>query len=387
MRNFDPNIAAEIEKESLRFFFLLEIQGAETYRFNDIDIPIFHGGELFACRSFSFDQLSGSANLSVESLDIEIDDADQVISALVLGEDVRNKIAILYFGVIAAEASAGPLIGYASAYPPAQSDTYVKATSKTDTDHWAYHATDPAKSLTGLDSNGWASAINSPTNQRVHIDAGRAIVPARIYYENFHHNGGNTDAGAKTFTLWGSNDAGSFADLTYGNDTGWTQLTTSQATLDEHAAANAADPKYITVTGSAAYRYFALKIADNWGDGTLMGLRRIEVQEAVYSSTKIHIQELMRGIIGGWDIYGDSKVKLNVTNEMILWNKKSLRPQSSSCPWTFKGVECAYAGAETWCDQSYARCVDLLNAAQFGGERFLPAITEREIWWGRQRGA
>lgn len=207
MRNIDVDIAAELAKESFRYFFLLELQLTATYRFNDIDIPIYHGGELFACRSFSFDQLAGSANLSVESLDIEIDDTDQVISALVLGEDVRNKIAILYFGVM--------------------TDTPVQ----------------------------------------------------------------------------------------------------------------------------------------------------------------IHIQEFMRGIIGGWDIYGDSNVKINVTNEMILWNKKSLRPQSSSCPWTFKGTECAYAGAETWCDQSYARCVDLVNTAQFGGERFLPAITEREVWWGRQRGA
>jgi len=205
MRNIDASIAAEIAKESFRFFYLLELQLTATYRFNDIDIPIYHGGELFAPRSFSFESLTGSANLSVESLDIDIDDTDQVIGALVLGEDVRNKIAILYFGVI------------------------------TDTPN------------------------------------------------------------------------------------------------------------------------------------------------------AMHIQEFMRGIVGGWEIYGDSKVRLNITNEMILWNKKCLRPQSSSCPWTFKGTECAYAGGQTWCDQSYARCLDLLNTDNFGGERFLPAITEREIWWGRQR--
>jgi len=208
MRNFDADISAELEKENFRFFFLLELQLASTYRFNDIDINIYHGGNLFSPRTFSFNSLSGSANLSVESFDIDIDDTDQVMSALLLGEDVRNKIAILYFGVIETTAP-----------------------------------------------------------------------------------------------------------------------------------------------------------------------------------TEMHIQEYIRGIVGGWELEGDGNCRINITNEMVLWNKKCLRPQSSSCPWTFKGTECTYAGAETWCDQSYERCTTLSNSNQFGGERFMPSIIEKEIWWGRQRGA
>jgi len=207
MRNFIPGIANELSQESPRYFFLLEMQCSTTHRYNDIDIPIYHGGERFSSRGFSFDQLRGSANLSVESLDVEIDDTDQIIGALVLGEDIRNKLARLYFGVIA-----------------------------------------------------------------------------------------NADS-------------------------------------------------------------------------------------------VMHIQEFMQGIIGGWEMSGDNKVRITITDETILWNKKSLRPQSSSCPWTFRGEECAYSGVGTWCDQSYQRCLDLANTDQFGGDRFLPAIVEREIWWGRQRGA
>jgi len=230
MRNFDAEIAAEINKEDFRFFFLIEFQFGNTYRFNDIDIPIYYNGELFTPRAFSFDSLSGSANLTVESFDIDIDDTDQVISALLLGEDVRNKIAILYFGVV-----------------------------------------------------------------------------------------------AKTL----------IEGVKWGDDAEWDEAT-------------------------------------QW--------------EAEKYKSSIHIQEFIRGIIGGWELYDDNKCKINITNEMILWSKKCLRPQSSSCPWTFKGTECTYTGAETWCDQSYERCTALSNSNQFGGERFMPSVIEKEIWWGRQRG-
>ena len=233
MKNFDADIAAELDKEDFKFFFLLELQLASTYRFNDIDINIYHGGNLFSPRTFSFDSLSGSANLSVESFDIDIDDVDQVMSAILLGKDVRNKIAILYFGVI-------------------------------------------------------ARTLNAPS----------------VEWE--------------TGTEW---EAG------------------------------------IEWEGESE-RY----------------------------TTEMHIQEFIRGIVGGWELEGDGKCRINITNEMVLWNKKCLRPQSSSCPWTFKGVECTYAGSESWCDQSYARCVSLSNQIHFGGERFMPSIIEKEIWWGRQRG-
>ncbi len=39
-----------------------------------------------------------------------------------------------------------------------------------------------------------------------------------------------------------------------------------------------ADPKYITVTNSTAYRYYAFKFADAYGSIYYMGVRRIELQ-------------------------------------------------------------------------------------------------------------
>jgi hypothetical protein len=84
--------------------------------------------------------------------------------------------------------------------------------------------------------------------------------------------------GVKNFTLWGSNDPNAFADLVYSHDTNWTQLTCSQATFDQHIAADQADPKYIDVTNLVAYRYYAFKFVDNWGSVTTVGVRRIELQ-------------------------------------------------------------------------------------------------------------
>ena len=169
---------------------------------------------------------------------------------------------------------------YQSVYPPAHSDTYVKATSKATTDYWPYFATDPAKSVIGAESsNSWNGSSGSITNQRFHIDLGSMKVIGRIYYENHHNSGADTNIGAKNFILQGSNSATAFATLTYATDTDWTQITTGQ--FEQHVAANQADPKYILVPPHQAYRYFAIKIANNWGNGTWLGYRRVELQEMI----------------------------------------------------------------------------------------------------------
>jgi len=167
---------------------------------------------------------------------------------------------------------------YTSQYPIQDSD-HVKATSKYSENYWPHFATDPTKSLIGgMSLNSWESLGGSETNQRFHIDLGSSRLIKRIYYENFHNDGGDTDIGIQNFTFWGSNTAESFAELTYAIDTGWTQITPAQATFDQHIAENWPDPKYITVTNLTAYRYYAFKFADNHGDGTFMGVRRIELQ-------------------------------------------------------------------------------------------------------------
>lgn len=49
------------------------------------------------------------------------------------------------------------------------------------------------------------------------------------------------------------------------------------------------------------------------------------------------------------------------------------------CPWRFKGTECAYAGAETTCNKTFARCEELANKSRFGG---FPSIPSHRIFIG-----
>ena len=92
---------------------------------------------------------------------------------------------------------------------------------------------------------------------------------------------------------------------------------------------------------------------------------------------------IWRGIVSTYRI-DDTNITVTLVNELIRWHRKHLRQCSMTCRWAFKGDECAYAGAETWCDQSHSRCVALGNSDSFGGFRFLEDIMERKVRWGRQ---
>lgn len=218
---------------------------------------------------------------------------------------------------------------YSSQYPTAHSDTYVKATSKVSASYWPYFATDPALSLTGAASaNAWLSDSGQYTNQRFHIDLGSAKAITKIYYENYHGTGTGTDYGVKNFTFWGSNSAGSFAELTYGTDTGWTQITgLSQSTFDQHTGSDVADPKYITFSNTTAYRYYAFKFADNYEavPANFMGFRRVELQlQSSLSELKV------RDEAGNVTTLSPHNFK-NIPNEIV--NK--VKQESKDLAWTY----------------------------------------------------
>jgi hypothetical protein len=101
------------------------------------------------------------------------------------------------------------------------------------------------------------------------------------------------------------------------------------------------------------------------------------------TSGAVACSTLFNGMLGSWEIQGDNKVSLTIVNEFILWSKRALRGSGSGCPWTFKDTECAYAGVQTWCDQSWERCDTLANRDNFGGNPFVNVTAEKKIWWGR----
>jgi PKD repeat protein len=119
---------------------------------------------------------------------------------------------------------------YASQFPVANNDTYVKATSNWSTAPTAgffrpWFATNQSLSLTGdAINNSWISASGAVTAQRLNIDLGSAKLINRVYYQNFHQAGALTNDGVRNVTVWGSNTAGSFTDVNYYDNGGWTQL-------------------------------------------------------------------------------------------------------------------------------------------------------------------
>lgn len=166
---------------------------------------------------------------------------------------------------------------YVAVYPPALSTTYIKATTATF-DMPAHLAMDIAQPLSGdAYPYCWMSDNGNPSNQRFHIDLGEALVLGKIVYCNYHNGGYNVDRGANSITLQGSNSAPSFAELTYGTDTGWSSIAKSPDSMVIHTLEyDGAIWNTITVTSpSTAYRYYALKIASNHGDATRMGIRQM----------------------------------------------------------------------------------------------------------------
>lgn len=185
--------------------------------------------------------------------------------------------------------------GYESQYPIAYNTDTVKVSTINGGTFNGYQTMNPALSLIGgWDNTQWLSLQNNVTNQRFHIDLNQTYVIKRIYYENGHSNGGNTKNAPENFTFWGTNSSSSFDEMTYGTDTGWTQLVTSQSTLDEHTESNIEDPKYITVTNSIGYRYYGFKFADIRGGESedYMGVRRIELQISEISITADYEYEI-----------------------------------------------------------------------------------------------
>lgn len=176
---------------------------------------------------------------------------------------------------------------FISAYPPAFSWDYVKATAFGSGTFNPWYALDPSGSLTGaVNYQTWSPAGGYFTDQRFHIDLGSEKIIKRIYYENGHYFGTLTDSGAKNFTFWGSNSDTSFQNYSdYNDDTGWTQIPTSVSYFDQHVASDIADSKYISVTNSTAYRYYAFKFTDNYGNADWFFIRRIELQTEVLDPT------------------------------------------------------------------------------------------------------
>jgi hypothetical protein len=83
---------------------------------------------------------------------------------------------------------------------------------------------------------------------------------------------------------------------------------------------------------------------------------------------------------------GTSLLSVAVASFHSLWNKRTMEISTPTCRRNFKQPDCGYAGAATWCDRSWSRCTNLNNTDRFNGFRFIPSLSEADLWWGREFG-
>jgi hypothetical protein len=114
------------------------------------------------------------------------------------------------------------------------------------------------------------------TGQKFNIDLGSAKEITRIYLENYHASGGTVDRGIKNFSIYGTNSATAFANVTYLTITDLVLLGTFIAA--QHVAVDTADPQYFELPTTGSYRYYVFRIADSYGASSYIAARRIELQ-------------------------------------------------------------------------------------------------------------
>jgi hypothetical protein len=239
--------------------------------------------------------------------------------------------------------TAGTPSGYLTQVPNPNDATTVKSSGEfVDGNYKPSYATNTGSSLTGGAAlNSWLTANGQSNSMRVNIDIGSAKPVIRIYYENWHNSGTGVNIGCKDFTFWGSNT--SFSDTTYGNDAGWTQLTTDVSQMVSHSASDTPEPRYITVTNSTSYRYYSFKFATNWGADYNMGMRRIELQTGVYLNTDarkivtLSEQALTSGSIPAIGLNG------RLVNSAITFTSQLLSVTSSQSTSSSYAVSASYA--------------------------------------------
>lgn len=171
---------------------------------------------------------------------------------------------------------------YQAVYPQAYNETYIKTTNR-----WfeleGFRAVDPSLSLSGgRYLNSWLTENGNPGSQRFHVEFASAEIIKRIEYCNSHNDGYDTDAGVKDFTIQGSNSATAFANLAYADNTDWTDITANISAMVQHTTGvDGAIWHTIDLTNSVAYKYYAIKCANNHGAANNVGLRRVEFKKLV----------------------------------------------------------------------------------------------------------
>jgi len=165
---------------------------------------------------------------------------------------------------------------YVENYPSTPSQYTTKASNYLIYGY-PWEATDRTKSLIGeyATNSGWITDAGWSTNMKFNVSYDDPIVGVGLYLENNHHAGAIVDVGVKNCILYGSNEVGDLADITYANvNPTMTQLLSFEGT--QHILQNSSSPQYLFFTNTVAYKYYILRITNNWTN-TRTGIRRFSI--------------------------------------------------------------------------------------------------------------
>ena len=103
MRTINASILAQLQAEELKPFYLLSwtIDGT-TYRYTDCDVPIYLTNN-YSPLGFKFANIRYSINNIVDKVDVEVDNLDQVQTAIFVGGTPQGSDVVLSLVVLDAD--------------------------------------------------------------------------------------------------------------------------------------------------------------------------------------------------------------------------------------------------------------------------------------------
>jgi len=422
MRDIDSNILAELAKEEFRPFFLLDMEIDSThYRITDCDVPLVLDGNTYSPRGFRIGDISYSRSNIVDSVQLELDNLDAALTAAFVGgtpqgSDVSLKLVVLksdgetYYMPVSNEG----LVGYWPLDEGSGNIAYDKSGNGNNGTLVNMEAGDWVDGVSGkaLSFDGVDEYISLPATQD--FASATLTIAAWIKADNFATYRGLITIKETHFTDY---------LVIRGNNSGFTLLIEDgnvvKANTDTPALSTGQWIHVAFVQNGSGWKFYLdgelstltdetetyctdhLTISDvrigcsDWASKYFDGLiDEVLIYNRALSATEIKaLYNLAYGsvtlldlTIDDWDL-DEERASVTLVTPFSQWARKTLSKYSPSCRWkVFKGTECGYSGAATWCDRTYARCQALGNTGNFGGFRWLFSIVDKEIWWGRVQG-
>ena len=125
--------------------------------------------------------------------------------------------------------------------------------------------------------------------------------------------------------------------------------------------------------------------------GNVSRLMQAHLEANDFRGVKVEIKQVFADVLEDADAYikhvyyVDSYTADQLSVEFILTSKFDVlevelparKFSRNTCSWKFKSTECGYAGAETECNKTLARCRVLENSSRFGA---FPSVPSRQIY-------